>query len=170
MQGLSYEELADALGVSVPAVKSLLLRARTGLVDIALARETPCPDIRADLVSSRRPQRADQRPRPPALRGVLRLRRLPRRAAAHAQGFAALTPEGRSRSSASLLGIGGGGSAARRRRRRGGQRTGGAATATTSGGALGGAGLLGSATAAKVAAVVATAGGCRRRSPRRAAV
>ena len=30
LQGLSYEELAGALGVTVPAVKSLLLRARTG--------------------------------------------------------------------------------------------------------------------------------------------
>ena len=31
LQGLTYAELATALGVSVPAVKSLLLRARTGL-------------------------------------------------------------------------------------------------------------------------------------------
>ena len=52
LQGLSYEELASALAVSVPAVKSLLLRARTGLVDIAIARDTPCADIRDELLSA----------------------------------------------------------------------------------------------------------------------
>ena len=70
LQGLSYEELASALGVSVPAVKSLLLRARTGLIDIAVARDTPCAEIRDELLARRRPQRPDQRPRAAPLLGV----------------------------------------------------------------------------------------------------
>src|SRR3712207_3105711 len=52
MEGLSYAELADALDVSVPAVKSLLVRARIGLVEAAEARDTACTDIREDLALS----------------------------------------------------------------------------------------------------------------------
>jgi RNA polymerase sigma factor (sigma-70 family) len=50
LQGLSHNELADVLGVSVGAVKSLLVRARSGLVDAADAREVSCAAIRAELV------------------------------------------------------------------------------------------------------------------------
>jgi RNA polymerase sigma factor (sigma-70 family) len=50
MQGMSYLELGEALGVTVPAVKSLLVRARMGLVEAAEARDTACVDIREDLV------------------------------------------------------------------------------------------------------------------------
>jgi RNA polymerase sigma factor (sigma-70 family) len=39
MEGLSYNDLADALGVTVPAIKSLLVRARIGLVEAVEARE-----------------------------------------------------------------------------------------------------------------------------------
>src|SRR5437868_13944065 len=49
LEGLSYSELAAAHDVSVPAVKSLLVRARMGLVQAAEARDTTCPEIRADL-------------------------------------------------------------------------------------------------------------------------
>jgi RNA polymerase sigma factor (sigma-70 family) len=52
LQGLSYQELAVTLGVSVPAVKSLLLRARTGLVDLKVARDTPCTEIRLELADA----------------------------------------------------------------------------------------------------------------------
>ena len=45
-----YEELASAMAISVPAVKSLLLRARTGMIDIAAARDTPCAAIRDELI------------------------------------------------------------------------------------------------------------------------
>jgi RNA polymerase sigma factor (sigma-70 family) len=50
LQGLTYTELADALGTTVPAVKSLLVRARIGLVEAAESRDAPCLDIRRDLV------------------------------------------------------------------------------------------------------------------------
>lgn len=52
MEGLSYNELAAALGVTVPAVKSLLVRARIGLVEATEARDTACREIRVDLASA----------------------------------------------------------------------------------------------------------------------
>jgi RNA polymerase sigma factor (sigma-70 family) len=52
MDGLSYQELADALDVTVPAIKSLLVRARIGLVEAVEARDTACVEIRNDLMAS----------------------------------------------------------------------------------------------------------------------
>ncbi len=52
MDGMSYAELADALETTVPAVKSLLVRARIGLVEAIEARDTDCADIRHDLAAS----------------------------------------------------------------------------------------------------------------------
>ena len=52
MEGLSYADLALALDVTVPAVKSLLVRARVGLVEQAEARDTACVEIREDLTLS----------------------------------------------------------------------------------------------------------------------
>lgn len=49
MQGMTYDELAQALDVTVPAVKSLLVRARTGLAESAEARDTACSSVRHDL-------------------------------------------------------------------------------------------------------------------------
>src|SRR3954452_8278763 len=52
MDGMSYAELAQALDTSVPAVKSLLVRARIGLVEAIEARDADCADIRHDLAAS----------------------------------------------------------------------------------------------------------------------
>lgn len=49
MEGLTYVELADALGVTVPSVKSLLVRARIGLTEAREARDTACVEIRHDI-------------------------------------------------------------------------------------------------------------------------
>jgi RNA polymerase sigma factor (sigma-70 family) len=49
LEGLRYDELADALGVSLAAVKSLLVRARVGLVEASEARDAACGEIREDL-------------------------------------------------------------------------------------------------------------------------
>jgi RNA polymerase sigma factor (sigma-70 family) len=49
LQGLSYEELSESLDVSVAAVKSLLVRARGGLVEAADARDAECGSVRQDL-------------------------------------------------------------------------------------------------------------------------
>jgi RNA polymerase sigma factor (sigma-70 family) len=50
--GMPYADLAAALGVSVPAVKSLLVRARIGLAHAMEAREVACHEIREELVGA----------------------------------------------------------------------------------------------------------------------
>jgi RNA polymerase sigma factor (sigma-70 family) len=146
IDGMSYADLAAALDVTVPAVKSLLVRARLGLVEAAEARSTDCSVIREDLVAAydrgvkasgraRRHMRecAGCREYRSALRGVR-------------SSFAALTPgAGAAALAAKLFGIGGGSAAA------------GGAAAGGSGAAVTGAAAVGSATACKVAAVVCTA-------------
>ncbi|HEX2087749.1 MAG TPA: sigma-70 family RNA polymerase sigma factor [Solirubrobacteraceae bacterium] len=52
LEGLTYADLSAALDVSVPAVKSLLVRARIGLVEAAEARDTACVEIQDDLALS----------------------------------------------------------------------------------------------------------------------
>jgi RNA polymerase sigma factor (sigma-70 family) len=52
MEGLSYADLAEALGVTVPAIKSLLVRARVGLVEAIEARDTACVEIRTDIAAA----------------------------------------------------------------------------------------------------------------------
>jgi len=144
LEGLTYADLAAALDASVPAVKSLLVRARIGLVEAAEARDTACADIRRDLAASfDRGVRASGKARRhlrecdgcrtyrSELRGVQR-------------GLAALAPGGVGplALAAKLLGLGGGaGSAA----------AGGTAIIASGGGAA-----MTSATA-KVVAVVAAA-------------
>jgi RNA polymerase sigma factor (sigma-70 family) len=152
IDGLSYNDLAGALDVTVPAVKSLLVRARVGLVEAQESRDADCGEIRRDLLAAydrgvkasgraRRHMRecAGCREYRSALRGMRR-------------SFAALTPAGAGPVAlvAKLLGIGGAGAG------------GGAAAAGGGGGAVV-AGTAASATACKVAAVVCataiTAGG-----------
>ena len=146
IDGMSYADLATALDVTVPAVKSLLVRARLGLVEAAEARTTDCAVIREDLVAaydrgvkaSGRARRhmkecAGCREYRSALRGVR-------------SSFAALTPgAGAAALAAKLFGIGGGSAAA------------GGAAATGGGAAATGAAAVGGATACKVAAVVCAA-------------
>jgi len=153
IDGLTYAELGAALGVTLPAVKSLLVRARIGLAEAHEARDTACTEIRLDLAASlERGVRASGLARRhlrdcsgcieyrAQLRGV-------------SKGLNALTPGGPGLASAALklLGLGGAGSA-------------GAASA--GGGAAAGSGALVAATGgtmAKVAAAVCcaalTAGG-----------
>jgi len=152
LQGMSYQELAETLDVSVPAVKSLLLRARTGLVDLRIARETPCEDIHLELAEA-----ADRGVRMSArsrrhMRECSGCRTYHRELRNLHKGLAALAPIGPFAKLGSLFGIGGSGA--------GGTTAGsGGAAAAAAGSASGGSGvgLLGAASAAKVAAVVATA-------------
>jgi RNA polymerase sigma factor (sigma-70 family) len=138
LDGMSYNELAAALDVTIPAVKSLLVRARMGLVEAVEARESACTDIREELAQahgrgvrvsgrSRRHMRecrdcGDYRK---ALRSL-------------DKGLAALNPSGPISTIANLLGLGGSGAAA----------IGGGTSATVGGGA---------AVGAKVAAIVCAA-------------
>ena len=151
IDGMSYADLAAALDVTIPAVKSLLVRARVGLVEAAEARDADCCEIRGDLLASYdRGVKASGRARKhmrscagcseyrQALRGMRR-------------SFAALTPVSASLfgSVAASLGLGGGGAAA------GGAAAGGGGAAVSGAAAAGG--TLAGATACKVAAVVCTA-------------
>jgi RNA polymerase sigma factor (sigma-70 family) len=52
LEGLSHAELSRALGVSVPAVKSLLVRARVALAEAGEARDTACGEIREAISSA----------------------------------------------------------------------------------------------------------------------
>jgi RNA polymerase sigma factor (sigma-70 family) len=160
IDGMTYAELAAALDVTVPAVKSLLVRARVGLVEAIEARDADCSEIRADLLRSydrgvkasgraRRHMRSCDGCR--EYRGALRGMR---------RSFAALTPVGAGplAFAAKLIGLGGAG---------GGAAAGGSAAASGGAAAVGGGGLavgggVATATACKVAAVVcatALAGG-----------
>jgi RNA polymerase sigma factor (sigma-70 family) len=146
IDGLSYADLAGALDVTVPAVKSLLVRARIGLVEAAEARDADCQEIRTSLVGAydrgvkasahaRRHLRTCDgcREYRTALRGMRR-------------SFAALSPVafGPLALGAKLAGLAGGGGAA----------AGGSAAA---GGGAAAAGGVATVSACKVAAVVCTA-------------
>jgi RNA polymerase sigma factor (sigma-70 family) len=148
IDGMSYADLARALDVTVPAVKSLLVRARIGLVEAAEARDADCTEIRHDLAASydrgvkasgraRRHMRTCEgcREYRSALRGIR-------------SSFAALNPLGAgplAMAGAKLLGFGGAG---------GGAAAGGSAAA---GGGAAAAGGVATVSACKVAAVVCTA-------------
>ena len=54
MDGLSYLELAAVLETTVPAVKSLLVRARMGLVEHHEAQSAECADVRSGLLDAYR--------------------------------------------------------------------------------------------------------------------
>jgi RNA polymerase sigma factor (sigma-70 family) len=159
MEGLSYNELADALGVTVPAIKSLLVRARIGLVEAIEARDTACVEIRDDLVSAfdrgvRVSGRAKKHLRECSgcreYRGKLRGVEKQLSGLAPSHGVFGLV--------AKLLGVGGAGSGGGAFALGGGAAAGGSATVGTAAVSTGGIATLGGgAVATKVVAVVAAA-------------
>ncbi len=145
LSGISYAELAGILGVSVPAVKSLLVRARVSLAQSMQARDTACSDIRDELILAH-----DRRVRPNAmarkhLRDCAPCREFRREIRGLSKQLAALAPTlGPAGVLANLLGLGGSGSAA------------------AGGGAFAGSGALASGAAhvaTLLAAAAVTAGG-----------
>jgi RNA polymerase sigma factor (sigma-70 family) len=133
--GMAYADLAGVLDVSVPAVKSLLVRARVGLAQAEEARDMACASIREDVILSH--------DRGVRLSGVARRHmrdcagcrafRTEVRGVSHQ--FAALAPTlGPLGLLANFLGIGGGGGAA--------AGAGGGAAAGAGGGAAAGGGAL----------------------------
>ena len=112
MDGMSYADLAAALDVTVPAVKSLLVRARVGLVEAQESRDADCADIRRDLLGSYDRGVKASGPRPAPHARVRGLPRVPRRA----QGCPALVRRAHPRGPARAAGQ------ARRARRRGRRR------------------------------------------------
>ena len=49
VDGLPYEQIADAMETTVPSVKSLLVRARVALAELSEARGLTCDDVRMEL-------------------------------------------------------------------------------------------------------------------------
>jgi RNA polymerase sigma factor (sigma-70 family) len=146
MDGLTYAELADALRTSIPAIKSLLVRARIGLVEAGEARDTACADIRSELTLAHgRGVRASGRSRR-HLRDCQGCREYRRAMRTVERSLGALAPGGGPLATiAKLLGIGGASSGAAA-----GAGVGAGGSAAVVGGAT-------AATATKVAAIVCCA-------------
>lgn len=153
LEGISYQELAGALDVTVPAVKSLLVRARLGLAQAQEARDAACPEMREELALA-----VDRGVRPGGvarrhLHGCDACRAWRAELRSQRRSLAALAPVGPLALAAKLLGLGGIGS---------GGGASGAAVATGAGGAAAaaGGGSIGlTHVAAVLAAAVVTAGG-----------
>ncbi len=157
LEGLSYADIALSLGVTLPAIKSLLVRARMSLAEAGEARSAACVDIRADLARScDRGVRMSGRARR-HLHDCTGCRAYRHALRTGARGLGALEPGmGPIAALGKLLGLGGSGAAFG-----GGAVSGGA----LSGGAVAGGGVA-AATATKVAiavcCVAVTAGGATR--------
>ncbi|UGS38177.1 RNA polymerase sigma factor [Capillimicrobium parvum] len=150
MEGLSYQDLAAALDVTVPAVKSLLVRARIGLVEAIEARDTACTDIRNDLLASYdKGVRATGKARR-HLRDCAGCRAYRTQLRSVQRGLGALSPghSGPIGMLAKVFGIGGGA---------GGAAAGGTAVVGGGGAAVVGGGAAATVTACKVAALVCSA-------------
>ncbi len=152
--GMPYADVAAALGVTVPAVKSLLVRARIALAQASEARDTACSEIRGQLTLAH-----DRGVRPGGtarrhMRDCNGCRHFHRELRGVSRRFAALVPTlGPIGVLAKVLGFGGGGGAAA-----GGAAAGGAAgtgALASAGVFAGGAGHV----ATLIAAAVVTAGG-----------
>src|SRR4051812_41293220 len=156
MEGLSYNELAAALGVTVPAIKSLLVRARVALVESVEARDTACGEIRTDLASAfDRGVRASGRSRK-HLRECAGCREYRTALRTVEKRLNGLSPSaGPLTTLAKILGLGGAGSGAAAGG--GAMAAGGGAAAARGGGAAGRTGGV-AAPATKVVGVVAAAG------------
>src|SRR4029077_17085641 len=113
LTGMTYADVAGALGVSVPAVKSLLVRARVGLAQANEARDTACGRIREDLIVAHdRGVRASGLARR-HLRDCDQCRQFRSEVRGVSRQLAAIVPaRGPIGAIAKLLGIGGGGGAA----------------------------------------------------------
>jgi RNA polymerase sigma factor (sigma-70 family) len=154
--GMSYTDLACTLEISVPAVKSLLVRARLALARAAEARDTACSEIREELIVAH-----DRGVRPNAMarrhmRDCSGCRRFRRELRGVSHQLAALAPVGPLGLLAQLLGFSGGGATF------GGASAGGGLAAAGGGGTVASAGglVLGANhVATLLVAAVATAGG-----------
>jgi len=111
--GMSYADLSEALGVTIPAVKSLLVRARLALAQSLAARDTACSEIREELIVAH-----DRGLRPNAtarrhMRDCAGCREFRHDLRGVSRGFAAIVPTlGPLGVLANVIGIGGAGSGA----------------------------------------------------------
>ncbi len=156
--GMSYADMASALGVTIPAVKSLLVRARLALGQAIAARDTACSEIRNELMLShdrgRRPNATARR----HMRDCAGCREFRHDLRGVSRRFAAIVPTlGPLGVLANALGVGGAGGGAA-----GGAVAAGAGGAAGTGSAAIGVGAMGAGAthvATLLAAAVVTAGG-----------
>jgi RNA polymerase sigma factor (sigma-70 family) len=100
---LSYEQVAEAMETTVPAIKSLLVRARMSLAESSEARAMPCAEVRAEIDKGGRLSGPVRRHANVCeLCGAAALRRRRRPAAA---ALLPLLPVGLMRRAAELLGL-----------------------------------------------------------------
>ena len=92
---LSYGEIAEAMGVTLPAVKSLLVRARMSLAEASEARILTCDEVRLELAEAAEGLRKLCGPSRRHLRGCPRCRRYRRELRSTTKALAgALAPFG----------------------------------------------------------------------------
>jgi RNA polymerase sigma factor (sigma-70 family) len=154
--GMSYADLSDALGVTIPAVKSLLVRARLALAQALEARDTACSEIREELILAHdrglRPNSTARR----HMRDCAACCEFRRNLRGVSRTFAAIVPTlGPLGVLANLLGIGGAGSGAAS----GALAAGGAAGSGTAAVSMGAMSAGATHVATLLAAAVVTAGG-----------
>ena len=94
IDGLSYQEVGDAMETSVSSVKSLLVRARLGLIDIAEGRELSCEDVRISLALSEQKLGALTGPERAHLKACERCSEVRKRLRGTTRSLAALAPVG----------------------------------------------------------------------------
>ena len=157
---LSYEEIAQAMDTTVPAIKSLLVRARIALAESSQARLLTCEEVQVELAEAAEGLGEDLRPGAQARPLLRRLRVLPRPAPLRPQGARRALPARPARLHQGRPAL----EALRRRRApapaarpRGGGAVGAVGGVSAAGGLSGGIGLLGGAIGSKAAAGVATA-------------
>jgi RNA polymerase sigma factor (sigma-70 family) len=157
LSGMSYQELADSLELSIPAIKSLLVRARGGLAAAAEARDTDCSQIRGEIVDSHergaRPNALTRR----HLSDCTACREYRESVRSVSKSLAALIPAGPLILAAKLLGVGTAYSAAAYSS--GGAAAGGAAAGAAAGAGAGAAAVGGAATGGAAAGGAAPAAG-----------
>jgi RNA polymerase sigma factor (sigma-70 family) len=155
IEQLTYEEIAVAMETTIPAVKSLLVRARIALAESSEARALSCDEVRVELAEAAEGISKASGPVRKHLRDCETCAGFRDQLRADSKALAAIFPIGPlALVKAGLLAKLFGGSGAS-------QGTGGAAaaigTGAAGGGAAGGLGALGSAVGAKAVAGVATA-------------
>jgi RNA polymerase sigma factor (sigma-70 family) len=158
IDALSYEQIAQAMETTVPAIKSLLVRARVGLAEAAEARALSCEEVRAELGEVAEGLTRKSPPVRRHVRGCDRCAAFDKRLSQTNSALAAVFPVGPLLLLKKFLLAQGASSAAGAASAAGGSAAAGAAASAGAGAGVGGALSAGVATlATKTAAVVAGA-------------
>ena len=93
IEALSYEEIAETMDTTIPAVKSLLVRARMSLAEATHSRQLTCGEVQLELAEAAEGLRKASGPVRHHVKRCEPLRRLPRRAALEHQGARRARPD-----------------------------------------------------------------------------